>query len=86
MYLENGQVILDATGGPAVACIGHGDSRIRDVVAKQMDRFSFCHSLYWANDSAEMLASELVRSTDYRLAKAIIYGSGENSLLEFNLR
>lgn len=27
LYLNNGQKIFDATGGAAVACLGHGDER-----------------------------------------------------------
>ena len=27
LYLSNGQKIFDATGGAAVACLGHGDER-----------------------------------------------------------
>lgn len=27
LYLSNGQKILDATGGAAVSCLGHGDER-----------------------------------------------------------
>ena len=27
LYLDNGQKILDATGGAAVSCLGHGNER-----------------------------------------------------------
>lgn len=27
LYLDNGQEILDATGGAAVSCLGHGNER-----------------------------------------------------------
>jgi 4-aminobutyrate aminotransferase-like enzyme len=27
LYISNGQMIFDATGGAAVACLGHGDER-----------------------------------------------------------
>jgi adenosylmethionine-8-amino-7-oxononanoate aminotransferase len=27
LYLDNGQELLDATGGAAVSCIGHGNER-----------------------------------------------------------
>lgn len=32
LHLSNGQKILDATGGAAVACLGHGDERYVLVV------------------------------------------------------
>ena len=31
LHLSNGQKIFDATGGAAVACIGHGDERYEYV-------------------------------------------------------
>ncbi|KAL9624633.1 MAG: hypothetical protein Q9160_001298 [Pyrenula sp. 1 TL-2023] len=80
MHLDTGQLVFDATGGPAVACIGHGDPRVRNAVAKQMDQLSFCHSLYWSNQPAEMLAKELVCSTGHRLTRAVIYGSGSEAV------
>ncbi len=30
LHVSNGQSILDATGGAAVACLGHGDERYDD--------------------------------------------------------
>ncbi|KAL8788687.1 MAG: hypothetical protein Q9195_007188 [Heterodermia aff. obscurata] len=35
LILSDGRRIIDATGGAAVSCIGHGDTRVRDVIADQ---------------------------------------------------
>lgn len=31
LHLSNGQKIFDATGGAAVACLGHGDERYANI-------------------------------------------------------
>ncbi|KAI0472510.1 aminotransferase class-III [Xylaria cf. heliscus] len=80
MHLSTGQVILDATGGPGVACIGHGDPRIRDAMVEQMEKFSFCHALFWGNPAAEQLAATLVESTGGEMTRAIIYCSGSEAV------
>jgi adenosylmethionine-8-amino-7-oxononanoate aminotransferase len=81
LTLEDGQVILDATGGPAVACLGHGNQEVQNAVMRQMEKFSFVHTLSYANDSAEDLARWVITSTDGVMAKATIMGSGNYMLI-----
>jgi len=76
LILENGQKVLDASAGPGVACIGHGNTEVRDAVVAQMDRLSYCHSLSFANQAAEDLAEEVVNSTNGVMARATIVSSG----------
>lgn len=78
MTLENGQTIFDASGGPAATCIGHGNNDVKYAVLRQMDRFSFCHSLSYGNAAAEDLARLVVGSTNGVMVKATIMGSGEH--------
>lgn len=76
IILDNGSKILDASGGPGVVCIGHGNTEVRDAVVAQMDRLSYCHSLTFANEAAEDLAREIVDSTNGVMARATIMCSG----------
>jgi len=76
LTLENGQKVLDSSGGPAVACIGHGNIDVRNAVSRQMDQFSFCHGLSYTNSAAEDLAREVIKSTGGVMSKATIIGSG----------
>ncbi len=79
LTLDNGQEILDATGGAAVACLGHGNARIRKALAAQMDEVSYCHSLFFSCSSGEDLAKLLIDSTDGKMARAFIVSSGINA-------
>jgi len=85
LYLNNGQAIFDASCGAAVACIGHGNERVKQAVLKQMDVVSYCHSLFYSTDAAEALAKELINSTQGRMAHAFIVGSGKSMLIRSSL-
>lgn len=74
--LSNGQKILDATGGAAVACLGHGNQRVKDALRRQMDEISYCHSLFFSVGAAEKLGEELCKGTGGEMARAWICSSG----------
>ena len=76
LTLENGRQILDATGGAAVACLGHGNKEVREVMLRQMDEVSYCHSLFFSTNSTDELARELIKGTGDRISKAFIVSSG----------
>ncbi|MCJ1420560.1 hypothetical protein MMC32_006917 [Xylographa parallela] len=80
LTLENGRQIFDATGGAAVACIGHGDLSVKEAVAQQMDEVSYCHSLFFSSSGAENLAQILIDSTHGVMARAFIVSSGSEAM------
>lgn len=77
LILSNKRRIIDATGGAAVSCIGHGDERVRDAIASQVTELDYCHSLFFSCPSSEALAGLLIDSTGGKMAKAFIVNSGE---------
>lgn len=78
LELSNGQKILDATGGAAVSCLGHGNGRVKEAIRRQMDQVSYCHSLFFGTPAAEGLGKELIDATDGQMAKALIVSSGKS--------
>jgi adenosylmethionine-8-amino-7-oxononanoate aminotransferase len=80
LTLEGGRKVFDATGGAAVACIGHGNEAVKVAVQRQMDQVSYCHSLFFSSSGAENLARLLIESTDGVMARAIIVSSGKSNL------
>jgi adenosylmethionine-8-amino-7-oxononanoate aminotransferase len=80
LYLENGQKILDATGGAAVACLGHNHPLVKEAIAAQTDKFSYCHSLFFSSDVGEDLCRSLVDSTNGQMSKAFIVSSGSEAM------
>ncbi|KAL2399102.1 putative aminotransferase [Exophiala dermatitidis] len=61
LTLDDGRVVMDACGGAAVACLGHGNEEVRDAVMRQMSTgVSYLHSLTYTTDAAEELARFLI--------------------------
>ena len=81
LVLFNKKRIIDATGGAAVSCIGHGDERVRDAIAAQLTKLDYCHSLFFSCPSSEALSRLLVDSTDGKMARAFIVNSGMRLLI-----
>ena len=78
LTLSNGQRILDATGGAAVSCLGHGNERVLEAIRRQMDVVSYCHSLFFSTQVAEDLATELCAGTGGEMTKVFIVSSGKS--------
>ncbi|KAF3158810.1 hypothetical protein TWF751_001262 [Orbilia oligospora] len=82
IYLEteDGRTILDATSGAAVACLGYDNREVQKAVARQLKDLSYCHPGFYKAKVAEDLAGFLVDSTDGRMSKAILCGSGSEAV------
>lgn len=84
LTFEGGHTIMDTTCGAAVACIGYNDRRVRDAMVKQIDKFSYCNSMFFGHPVGEQLADELIRGTKGVMSKAYIMSSGLNQTFPFD--
>ncbi len=57
---SEGKSYLDASGGAAVSCLGHGDADVIQAIKDQIDRIAYIHSSFFTNSPAEALAEFLV--------------------------
>lgn len=80
LYLSNGQRILDATGGAAVSCLGHGNAKVVEAIARQQSEVSYCHSLFFSTSAGEDLGRILIDGTGGKMAKAFIVSSGSEAM------
>ncbi|KAI1503077.1 exocyst complex protein exo70 [Biscogniauxia marginata] len=76
LLLEDGRRIFDASGGAAVACIGHGNTKVHEAIYKQLRKVSYCSTIFYSTDVYEQLCKELVDSTHHTMKRAYIVGSG----------
>ena len=74
---SNGLRILDTTCGASVSCLGYSNARVKRAMAEQMDKFSYCSSMFFGHPVGEALASELVQGTGGLMSRAYIVCSGE---------
>ncbi|QIW96160.1 hypothetical protein AMS68_001678 [Peltaster fructicola] len=80
IYLSEGRKILDATGGAAVACLGHGNRRLAEAMMEQVLAIEYCHSLYFACRPVEELAQVMIDSTNGDMARAFFVSSGSEAM------
>lgn len=73
---SNGHQILDTTCGAGVACIGYNNKRVKQAIIDQIDKFSYCNSMFFGHPIGEQLATELVQGTGGAMSKAYIMSSG----------
>ena len=80
IHLENGQKILDATGGPAVACLGHSNAVVKAAMIRQINSAAYCHSLFFSTEATEELCTHLIRGTGGHMARAFVVSSGSEAI------
>ncbi len=56
---STGKAYLDASGGAAVSCLGHGHPKVIEAIRHQLERMPFAHTAFFTNDAAEELANLL---------------------------
>lgn len=80
LTLDTGQEILDASGGAAVACIGHGNARVAAAIGAQAGRMAYAHTGFFSSAPAEELASMLVGHRPGGLTHAFFVSSGSEAV------
>jgi adenosylmethionine-8-amino-7-oxononanoate aminotransferase len=58
----NGKEYIDASGGAAVSCLGHGHPDVLAAIHAQLDKLAYAHTSFFTTEVAEELASLLIRT------------------------
>lgn len=79
---DQGKRYLDASGGAAVACIGHGHPRVAAAIREQLARVSYVHSSFFTNEPAEKLARWLIDRAPPGFGEGVVsfLGSGSEAM------
>nr|POF24010.1 putative aminotransferase [Quercus suber] len=80
LHLAQGRQILDATGGAAVACLGHGNKRVQDAIYEQAGQICYCPSAFYTTSPAEELSKLLVESTNGEMKRVFLVNSGSEAV------
>ncbi len=59
---DTGKRYLDASGGAAVSCLGHGDADVIAAIKAQLDKLAFAHTGFVTTEPAEKLADLLAEA------------------------
>ncbi len=60
LYDSDGKQYLDACGGAAVSCLGHGNQEVIEAIKAQADKMAYAHTAFFTSDVAEELADFLM--------------------------
>jgi adenosylmethionine-8-amino-7-oxononanoate aminotransferase len=76
----DGRQVLDASGGAAVSCLGHGHARVVEAIRRQADTLAYAHSGFFSSAPAEELAEVLVGHEPGGLAYAFFVSGGSEAM------
>jgi adenosylmethionine-8-amino-7-oxononanoate aminotransferase len=80
LYDASGKQYLDASGGAAVSCLGHGDQTIIDAVKAQLDALAYAHTGFFTSEPAETLANLLIAHAPDSLDRVYLVSGGSEAM------
>ena len=80
-----GQRYLDASGGAAVSCLGHGHPDVLAAMHAQIDRLAYAHTGFFTSEVAEALADHLAARAPDGLHN-VYFVSGGSEAMEASLK
>ncbi|HPK32462.1 MAG TPA: aminotransferase class III-fold pyridoxal phosphate-dependent enzyme, partial [Ottowia sp.] len=75
-----GRRYIDASGGAAVSCLGHGHPDVIAAMHAQIDRLAYAHTSFFTTEVAEALATELVQHAPAGMSHAYFVSGGSEAV------
>lgn len=85
LWDRDGRRYIDASSGPATACIGHGNQEVGEAIRAQLEKVAFAYRFHFRNDPAEELA-ETVRARAGGGLQHVIFTTGGSESVEACLK
>lgn len=80
LFDDAGRRWLDACGGAAVSCLGHGHPDVVAAIERQARRLAYAHTSFFTTDVAEALAEALVRDAPEGISHAYFVSGGSEAM------
>jgi adenosylmethionine-8-amino-7-oxononanoate aminotransferase len=77
---SDGRRFIDASGGAAVSCLGHGHPDVTAALHAQADRIAYAHTSFFTNAPAEELAETLVRDAPEGISHVYFVSGGSEAV------
>jgi adenosylmethionine-8-amino-7-oxononanoate aminotransferase len=77
---ENGRRYIDACGGAAVSCLGHGHPKVAAAIARQASDLEYVHTGFFTSDAAEQLAAMVAGMCPGSLDRVWYTSSGSEAI------
>ncbi|MDQ2735581.1 MAG: aspartate aminotransferase family protein, partial [Pseudomonadota bacterium] len=75
-----GREYLDASGGAAVSCLGHGHPDVISAMHAQIDRIAYAHTSFFTTEVAEALADRLLASAPEGMSHVYLVSGGSEAV------
>ncbi|WP_298019336.1 aspartate aminotransferase family protein [uncultured Castellaniella sp.] len=80
LFDEDGRAYLDASGGAAVSCLGHGHPDVIAAIKNQLDQVAYAHSSFFTTQACEDLADFLAQRAPGDLDHVYFVSGGSESV------
>ena len=80
LIADDGRRYVDACGGAAVSCLGHGRSDVVAAIADQAARLEYAHTSFFTSEAAEELAAVVARLAPGTLERVWFTNSGSEAI------
>jgi adenosylmethionine-8-amino-7-oxononanoate aminotransferase len=80
LFDRNGESYLDASGGAAVSCLGHGHPDVLAALHRQLDTIAYAHTGFFTTDIAEKLADRLIEDAPPGLDHVYLVSGGSEAV------
>ncbi|GHE03068.1 hypothetical protein U879_19090 [Defluviimonas sp. 20V17] len=77
---KTGKRYIDASGGAAVSCLGHGHPDVRAALHRQLDQIAYAHTGFFTTDAAEALAERLINDAPEGLSHVYLVSGGSEAV------
>ncbi|MBA3517047.1 MAG: aspartate aminotransferase family protein [Rhizobiales bacterium] len=77
---RDGRAYIDASGGAAVSCLGHGHPDVLAALHAQLDRLAYAHTGFFTSEPAEALAERLVADAPEGLTHVYLVTGGSEAV------
>ena len=76
LVAADGRRFIDACGGAAVSCLGHGHPVVARAIARQAETIAYAHTSFFTNEPAEALADCLAAAAPASLSRVYFVDNG----------
>ncbi|MEZ5665116.1 MAG: aspartate aminotransferase family protein [Burkholderiaceae bacterium] len=76
----DGRRYIDASGGAAVSCLGHGHPDVKAAMHRQIDQLSYAHTSFFTTEVAEQLADQLVDTAPAGMSHVYFVSGGSEAV------
>ena len=76
----DGRRYIDASGGAAVSCLGHGHPDINAAMHAQIDKLAYAHTSFFTSEVAETLAETLIEDAPEGIGHVYFVSGGSEAV------